>query len=285
MQGTQNKLFSIFIATIMSIPLSNQLQAVFIDYRNIYEIRERASRTYSWSAMLTSQLLVELPWNLLGSSLFFFCWYWTVGFASQRAGYTYLLYGVIFPVYYTTIAQAIAAMSPNAVIAAILFSTLFSFVITFNGVLQPFSQLGWWKWMYRVSPFTYLIEGLLGQAIGRKDINCAQKEFVTIVPPSGRACADYMQQFIARSGGYLSNPDATSNCEFCPARTTDQFLGRSFNIQYSHHWRNAGIMLGFTLFNVFALYALTYMFRVRQGSIFGSLKSKLQSRKNRQTKL
>ena len=32
-----------------------------------------------------------------------------------------------------------------------------------NGVLQPYSQLGWWKWMYRVSPQTYVIEGLVGQ--------------------------------------------------------------------------------------------------------------------------
>ncbi|TDL15085.1 hypothetical protein BD410DRAFT_845493 [Rickenella mellea] len=280
-QGTQNKLFAIFMATVMSVPLSNQLQAIFIDYRNIYEIRERASRTYSWSAMLTSQLLVELPWNVIGSSLFFLCWYWTVGFAGHRAGYTYLLYGIIFPIYYTTIAQAIAAMSPNAVIASILFSTLFSFVIIFNGVLQPFGQLGWWKWMYRVSPFTYLIEGLLGQAIGRNDINCAQKEFVTVIPPSGQTCADYMQQFIARLGGYLSNPDAISNCEFCPFRTTDAFMGRSFNIRYSHRWRNVGIMLGVTLFNVLVLYALTYLLRVRQGTVFGSLRNRVQSRKTK----
>ena len=34
-----------------------------------------------------------------------------------------------------------------------------------NGVLQPFAQLGWWKWMYRVTPFTYLIEGMLGQGV------------------------------------------------------------------------------------------------------------------------
>ncbi|TDL16644.1 hypothetical protein BD410DRAFT_795131 [Rickenella mellea] len=283
-QGTQNKLFAIFMATIMSIPMSQLLQAVFIDYRNIYELRERASRTYSWSAMLTSQLLVELPWNLLGSSLFFFCWYWTVGFAGDRAGYTYLLYGVIFPIYYTTIAQAVAAMTPNAVIASILFSTLFSFVTTFNGVIQPFGHLGWWKWMYTVTPFTYLIEGLLGQAIGRNDINCAQKEFVTIVPPSGQACAQYMQQFIARSGGYVSNPDATSNCEFCPFRTTDEFLGRLFNIRYSHRWRNVGIMLGFTLFNVIALYTLTYLFRVHQGNICGSLTNKFRSQKSKQAK-
>lgn len=32
-----------------------------------------------------------------------------------------------------------------------------------NGVLQPFRDLGWWQWMYYVTPFTYFIEGLLGQ--------------------------------------------------------------------------------------------------------------------------
>ncbi|MCY0672169.1 ABC transporter permease, partial [Klebsiella pneumoniae] len=72
--------------------------------------------------------------------------------------------GVIFPLYYTSLGQAVASIVPNAELAAILFSFLFSFVMTFNGVLQPFSQLGWWQWMYRVSPYTYLIEGLLGQA-------------------------------------------------------------------------------------------------------------------------
>jgi hypothetical protein len=32
-----------------------------------------------------------------------------------------------------------------------------------NGVLQPYKHLGWWKWMYRVSPYTYVVEGLVGQ--------------------------------------------------------------------------------------------------------------------------
>jgi hypothetical protein len=27
-----------------------------------------------------------------------------------------------------------------------------------HGVIQPFRELGWWKWMYRVSPYTYMIE-------------------------------------------------------------------------------------------------------------------------------
>jgi ATP-binding cassette, subfamily G (WHITE), member 2, SNQ2 len=82
-QGTQNKLFSIFMGTILSVPLANQLQVPFIHTRNIYEIRERPSRMYDWTALVTSQILVELPWNIMGSSLFFFCWFWTVGYSSE----------------------------------------------------------------------------------------------------------------------------------------------------------------------------------------------------------
>lgn len=73
--------------------------------RTIYEIRERPSRMYSWTALLTSQILVAIPWNILGSTIFFFCWYWTVGFESSRAGYTYLMLGVVLPIYFSTIGQ------------------------------------------------------------------------------------------------------------------------------------------------------------------------------------
>ncbi|KAG1888173.1 ABC-2 type transporter-domain-containing protein [Suillus subluteus] len=274
LQGTQNKLFSIFLATVLSVPITQQLQSVYIDIRSIYEIRERPSRMYSWTALATSQILVEIPWNIFCSSLFFVCWYWTVGFATDRAGYTYLMYGIVFPLYYTTIAEAVGAMAPNAVIASLLFSTVFSFVVIFNGVLQPFRALGWWKWMYRVSPFTYLVEGLLGQAIGGQLINCASSELVQINPPSGLSCATYMDPFISFSGGYVTNPDATSQCLYCPYRTTDQFMYSSFNILYSHHWRNTGIVLGVAVFNVCAVFAFTYIFRIRKGSIFSLFKGR-----------
>jgi ATP-binding cassette, subfamily G (WHITE), member 2, SNQ2 len=140
------------------VPLANQLQVPFINMRNIYEIRERPSRMYSWTALLASQILIEIPWNFFGTTLYFFCFYWTVGLDSSRAGYTYLVLCVVYPIYYSTIGQAVAAMASNAEIAALLFSVLFSFVIMFNGVMQPFQLLGWWKWMYRFSPYTYLVE-------------------------------------------------------------------------------------------------------------------------------
>ena len=95
------------MSMIISVPLSNQLQVPFIDMRNIYEVRERHSRMYSWTALLTAQIAAEVPWNILGSGIFFLCWYWTVGFesAAMRVGYVYLALGVLFPLYYSTVGQ------------------------------------------------------------------------------------------------------------------------------------------------------------------------------------
>jgi ATP-binding cassette subfamily G (WHITE) protein 2 (SNQ2) len=97
--------------------------------RRLYNIRERSSNMYSWTAMIASQIVIEIPWNTLGSSLFFACLYWTVGFDSDRAAYTYLLLGITYPIYYTTFSMAVAAMSPHAQIAGSLFSLFFFFVL------------------------------------------------------------------------------------------------------------------------------------------------------------
>lgn len=129
LQGVQNKLFSIFVVLILSVPGAQQLQIPFITNRNIYEIRERPSKMYSWSAWVTAQILVELPWNMLSGAVLFFCWFWTVGYPTDRAGYTFLMLMVLMPFYYTTVGQAMAAMSPSVEIAALLFTSLFSFVL------------------------------------------------------------------------------------------------------------------------------------------------------------
>jgi ATP-binding cassette subfamily G (WHITE) protein 2 (SNQ2) len=63
------------MSTILCAPLSNQLQVPFLDMRKIYEIREGPTKFYSWTALVTSAFLSELPWNILGSSLYFLCWY------------------------------------------------------------------------------------------------------------------------------------------------------------------------------------------------------------------
>jgi len=155
-------------------------------------------------------------------------------------------------------------MAPNPEVSGLIFTSIFNFVLLFNGVLQPFSQLGWWRWMYRVSPYTYLVGGLTGNALGGQQVNCSDIEFTLIDPPSGQTCSEYLGRHISDNGGYLSNPTATSQCQFCSYRTTDEYLGNNFNIEYSQRWRDVGIFIAFIAFNIFCVYAFTYLFRMRK---------------------
>jgi ABC-type multidrug transport system permease subunit len=86
-------------------------------------------------------------------------------------------------------------------------------------------------------------------AIGKQKVHCADVEYVTLNPPSG-TCGDYLARFLADKGGYVTNPDATSACQVCPVSTTDQFMSSNFHIYYAHHWRNAGLLLAYVMFNV-----------------------------------
>ncbi len=115
------------MSVMISFPLANQLQIPFIGFRDIFEIREQHSAMYHWTALVVSQVAVDLPFNIFSSSMFFVIWYWLVALPTSAAGYTYLVYGIIFPIYYQTMAQAVAALSPNAVTAGILFGTIQSF--------------------------------------------------------------------------------------------------------------------------------------------------------------
>ena len=103
---------------------------------------------------------------------------------------------------------------------------------------------------YHLSPYTYFIEGVFGQLIGRQEIHCSPVEFVTLDPPAGQTCARYMERFISFEGGYLTNPEATSSCQFCSVKSSDKFLADIINVFYDHHWRNFGIMVAFIAFNV-----------------------------------
>ncbi|KAG0701458.1 ABC-2 type transporter-domain-containing protein [Suillus ampliporus] len=275
LQGTQDKLFSIFLSLVLCIPLVHQLMAVYIDIRMVYEIRERSSRMYDWTALVMSQLAAELPWNMTSSAMFFFCWFWTVGYPTDRAGYTFLIFFVAFPFYYTTLGHGIASMAPSAPVASLYYTTLIIFIMIFDGVIQPFVELNWWRWMYRVSPFTYVIEGLLGQAIGGSTISCSSTELVSVNPPNGLTCSKYMGPFMEFAGGYLTNPNTTEGCQYCPYTTANQYMYSRFNIQYSDHWRNLGIVFGFVAFNIIAIFWFTYFMRIRTVSVFASLKQKL----------
>ena len=56
------------------------------DYE-LYEVRERPSKTYSWKAFMVANIVVELPWNTLAAVGLFFCFYYPIGLY-RNAEYT-----------------------------------------------------------------------------------------------------------------------------------------------------------------------------------------------------
>jgi len=115
--------------------------------------------------------------------------------------------------------------------------------------------------MYRLSPFTYLLSGLLSTGLANNKIVCSSIEYVTFNPPPNQTCGRYMQDYIATSGGYLTNAAATKNCNFCTASDTNVYLA-SLSSQYSTRWRNFGIMWAFIIFNIFGALFLYWLARV-----------------------
>ena len=116
------------MATLSAIPIVLQTQIIFINTRSIYEIRERASRMYSWTAFVAAQISSEVPFNMVGSTVFFVLWYFLVGYPTHRAGFSFLMMSIAFPLFYTTFGLAVAAMAPNVEMAGNLFNFFNSFL-------------------------------------------------------------------------------------------------------------------------------------------------------------
>lgn len=96
-------------------------------------------------------------------------------------------------------------------------------------------------------------------------VTCSDIEYLNFEPAGGQTCGAYMQQHIDQFGGYLLDPNANSNCQFCAINETNQFL-QTFNIRYSNVWRDYGILFAFVGFNTAAALFLYWLARVPKGN-------------------
>jgi ATP-binding cassette, subfamily G (WHITE), member 2, PDR len=135
--------------------------------------------------------------------------------------------------------------------------------------------------LYRsVSPFTYLVSALLSVGLAHAPVQCSSIELRIFNPRSGQTCGQYMAAFINETGGSVSNPAATVNCEYCPLTTTDSFL-KSVNADFHDRWRNFGLMMAYIAFNVTAALFLYWLVRVpKNGTVEKAAGSAEQNREN-----
>jgi len=129
-------------------------------------------------------------------------------------------------------------------------------------VLVHFRDLpGFWRFMYRVSPFTYLISAFLTTGLAQTTVHCSPLEFIMLSPPVGQTCTQYLSAFMDLAGGTLANPDAVQQCLYCPVANTDTLLA-GINAFYGERWRNLGLLWVYVVFNAGAAMALYWAARV-----------------------
>ncbi|KAH3918759.1 hypothetical protein HBI56_024090 [Parastagonospora nodorum] len=269
-QGLSNQMFGIFMLLTIFGQLVQQIMPHFVTQRALYEVRERPSKTYSWKAFMISNIVVELPWNALMAVIIFFCWYYPIGLYKNAIptdsvtlrGFQLFLFVLMFLLFTSTFTHMIIAGVDSAETGGNIANLMFSLCLLFCGVLSQPSQFPrFWIFMYRVSPFTYLVSGMLSVGLANSSVTCADRELVRFEPRSGQTCQEYTQKYIDNFGGYLVDPNANSNCGLCSIKDTNTFLA-SISSDYSQAWRNFGILWAYCIFNIFAALALYWLVRM-----------------------
>lgn len=219
-------------------------------------------------------ILPELPYSIIAGSVYFNCWYWGVGFPTGfTAGYVWMMV-MVFEMFYVGFGQAIASMAPNELLASLLVPVFFLFVVSFCGVVVPYAGIPyfWRSWMYWLSPFHYLLEGLLGAITHGVKITCASKEYAYFAAPPGQTCASYTDAYVRQAGGYVITA-SDGLCGFCQYADGDQFAA-SFNVYYNHKWRDYGIFWAYAIFNFIWVFVASWLFLGGIGKIKRSLSPK-----------
>ncbi|KAK6537823.1 hypothetical protein TWF694_010726 [Orbilia ellipsospora] len=269
--GLQGQMFSIFLILTTFGQLVQQLMPHFVTQRSLYEARERPSRTYKWTAFMVSNLLVELPWQTLAATFVFFSFYFPTGMyknalvtdtAVERGG-LFFLYCLSFYLFTSTFGTMVIAGVELAETGGNIANLMFSICLIFCGVLvQPGALPAVWHYtLYYISPFTYLVSGILAAGLANTEIVCNPRELVRVMAPNGMNCGQYLDAFAAFGGVNVINRDSTDWCEICPSASTNAFLA-ALGVNYSQRWRNWVIFSVYIIFNIFAAVGMYYLARV-----------------------
>ncbi|KAI1775922.1 ABC-2 type transporter-domain-containing protein [Hypoxylon cercidicola] len=274
-QGLQNQMFAIFNLLTIFGQLVQQTMPHFVIQRSLYEVRERPSKVYGWKVFMLSQIIVELPWNTLMAVLMYFCWYYPVGLyrnaadagqTTERGALMFLLLWA-FLLFTSTFTDMIIAAFETAEAGGNIANLLFTLCLIFCGVLaSPDTFPRFWIFMYRVSPFSYLVSAMLSTAVANTKVECRSNEYIHFDPLDGMNCGQYLGNYTLAVGGYVEpgTEDRTSNCSFCTIYETNTYLAQAGAV-YDQRWRNFGIVWAYIVFNVFGALFLYWLTRVPKG--------------------
>lgn len=202
----------------------------------------------------------------------FICWYFPVGLYRNAEwtdqvhsrGITVFLLVWVFFMFTSTFSHMVIAGLPNPEVAGGIGTLMYIVMFAFCGILAGPDELpGFWIFLYRVNPFTYVVEAFLGTTLANAPVECASNEILTFARPNGSTCAEYMADYISAAGGHLvgSSGGIADECRFCTISDTNAFLA-SINVDFVNRWRNFGFLWVFIIVNIAAATFFYWLARV-----------------------
>ncbi|OLN87450.1 ABC transporter CDR4-like protein 5 [Colletotrichum chlorophyti] len=268
-RGLQNQMFGVYIFLVIFLQMVQQIMPLFVSQRTLYEARERPAKSYSWKAFLSANIVVEMFWNSIMAIFSFLFWYypmrlyqnaeWTDSIHSRAI--TLFLICWVFFLFSSTFAHLLIAGLGSAEVAGGILNLMFILMFAFCGVLAGPDELpGFWIFMYRVNPLTYVVEGFLSVSLADSPVTCSSIELLEFKAPGNSTCGEYMAEYIQNSGGYLVD-SSSSNCAYCTMADTNTFLSR-MGMSFGNRWRDFGLIWVFCAFNISAAVLLYWVARV-----------------------
>ncbi|KAL8994873.1 MAG: hypothetical protein Q9169_005271 [Polycauliona sp. 2 TL-2023] len=270
-QGLEDQIFSIFLLLTVFSNLTQLIMEKYVQNRSLFEARERLSHTYSWTAFMCSTILSEIPSQSVIALLMFASWYYPVGFfrhagpeSSVRAVLMFL-YVWSFCLFTSTFSHMMVAGIEDTGTAVNIAQLFYLLSLIFCGVLiRPDMLPGFWSFMNRVSPLTYLLGGMTAVGLSGLELTCGTDEIMKISVPKGQICGPFLETYVKRMGGKLLNPEGDNMCNVCPLAVSDDALGL-LGFAASHRWRDLGLTLAYVVFNIAVAFASYWLMRIKYG--------------------
>ena len=263
--GIEALTLSLLTMIQVGAPMMFSIALYYQQKMDIYVARER-NGIYSWTSLVTSLILCELPALFIGYTLLFFCYNWTEGIAgnSSVSGLTWLLW-MQYAVFTGSCGTLLGAVSPSAFSVPFVLSLVWNIynalswsLVTHPIMVEPFHSFFSW-----ISPLRWYLGALMSNHIAPLVVTCTEDELTRFeIPSTATNCGTYAADFLATVSGYLANPEATTNCGYCSMSTGADYMS-IMGYKNSFRWQSYGIMFAFLASNVAFIYAMTWWLRIR----------------------
>ncbi|KAK2926203.1 AAA ATPase domain [Fusarium oxysporum f. sp. vasinfectum] len=272
-QDLQNRMFSVFFILFLCNAIVNVILARYFFASLYWQFREGPSHAYGWIAFVSSTILSEIPGAILVTVLYFVIWYFPAGLPLDQAGYIFLFL-LTYEIFQVLLGLFMMALSPDLGAAGNVLVFIVCTCNWFNGIIVPYSQIQvfWRYWLYYLSPFTYLLGGMVTAVTSSVGVSCSSADLTVFTAPANETCSSYVSKWALSASAQLLNPDASGDdyCQVCRWTTGTQFLDQ-FNLgdgQLGGQWGSWGIFVVFTFSNLALVYFFTWATKVKGWKLF-----------------